>query len=185
MGGFLGIGQSGTEKSATSNVNNIFNTGLNESGASETAGSNTLGSAADAFKSLLASSTPGRTQTRVNAAPAINAATSSADAARRQEAATGTGRTGGTAELNREQGATNDANVDNIISQQLGIGQQLQAQKQEAGAQGLEGVGSSELSNAAQLLGISGGASSEELQAASQKENTQANAFGNIFKALI
>ena len=119
----------------------MFSYGFGLGQNQQTAGQNTLGQAGNAFSSLLSATVPGRTQIQQNAAPAINAAQSQADATRRAEAASGTGRTGGTAELNREAGATTNANIDSIISQQLGIQQNLQTQKQIAGAEGLAKVG--------------------------------------------
>jgi hypothetical protein len=198
MGGFSGFGQSGTEKSATSNLNNLFNTGLGIGTSSETTGNNTLstalntlGGAGDAFKGLLNATVPGRTQTIQNAAPAINSTLASADAKRRQEAASGTGRTGGTAEANRNAGAATDSNIDNVISQQLGVEQQQQTQKQIAGAQGIANVGSAEgsiggteLQNAMAALGIGGAGQDAILSSSTQKGAQQSGFVQNLFDQL-
>jgi hypothetical protein len=185
MSGFLGIGGNSakTDRSnqlqATTDLTNVFGYGLGTGQNQESTGASTLSNAGDAFKSFLSSTAPGRTQTIASAAPAINAATAGADALKRQESTSGTGRTGGTAELNKEQGATTDATVDNIISNQLGLGQKLTQEKQIAGAQGLAGVGAAEESNAANLLGLGTNAetsildNSTKSRELSQKINTQ------------
>ena len=85
-----------------------------------------------------------------------------------QEAASGTGRTGGTAELNREAGATTNANIDSIISQQLGIQQNLQTQKQIAGAEGLAKVGGLRKLVLDNLLGLGSSANTDVLQNATE-----------------
>ena len=188
-GGFLGFGQSGTEKSSTGNLNSIFNYALPTAEASQTSGNTalntaggTLASAGDYFKKLL---TAGRTDTAARSAPAINAALATGDAAKRQAAATGTGRTGGTAAANREADVTTQGNIDNIINTNLMQGQQ-------EGAAGLAQVGGEQtalgstlLNNAAQLLGIGTTASGDELSAATSKENAQTEAFGRIISNLI
>lgn len=199
MGGFNSSGATQTSNAAEGSLNNLFNTGLNFGTSSEGTGNatlgtatNTLGSAANAFKGLLSATVPGRTQTAQNAAPAINSTLATADAQRRQEAASGTGRTGGTAEANRNAGATTDSNVDNIISQQLGLEEQQQTQKQIAGATGIANVGSAEgaigsteLQNAIASLGLGETAESANLSAATNQKNASTSAWSNIFSALI
>lgn len=175
MSGFMGFGQSGGESSANKGLNNIFNYSLPESQQTQATGQNELGGAADYFRKLL---TAGRQETAQSSAPATNAVLSSADARKRQEATTGTGRTGGTAELNHERGAGTDATIDNIINQNL-VGGRME------GAKGLQTVGSTELADAAQLLGIGSGTQQSALQNAIAKEGSQTGAFGKFFSALI
>jgi len=185
MGGFLGIGGSSAKTDradqlqATSDLTNVFSYGLGTGQQQQTTGASTLNSAGNAFTSLLSSTLPGRTQLQQLAAPATNAAVAGADAQKRQEATTGTGRSGGTAELNRNQGAATDASVDNIIAGELGLQQKLQTEKQLAGAQGLAGVGVAQEADAASLLGLGTGAETNVLNSSiasrpiSQAINTQ------------
>lgn len=199
MGGFNSSGATQASNAAEGSLNNLFNTGLGIGTSSENTGNttlgtatNTLGSAADAFKGLLTATVPGRTQTIQNAAPAINSTLATADAKRRQEASGGTGRTGGTAEANRNAGAATDSNIDNVISQQLGIEQQQQTQKQIAGATGIANVGSAEgaigsteLQNAIASLGLGESAESANLSAATNQKDASTSAWSNIFAALV
>ncbi|HKS75091.1 MAG TPA: hypothetical protein VJQ82_17925, partial [Terriglobales bacterium] len=122
--------------------------------------------------------TAGRADTAQRSAPAVNAALAQSDAARRREATAGTGRTGGTAEINREAGANTNATIDQIINNNLVGGQ-------EAGAKGLAQVGTEEMGNAAQLLGIGGDTQSRALASAIAKESGQTGVFGNIINSLL
>jgi hypothetical protein len=184
MSGFLGFGQSGEESASIGQLNNLFNYGLNTANNNQNAGQNTVNQSLQTlqgpeayYQSLLSA---GRQQTQQNAAPAINTELSSADAQKRQQATTGTGRTGGTAELNREQGATTSSNIDNIINQQL-FGQK------QAGAQGLQGiagqqaqVGGLDLQNAIANLGIASGGVENLYSGAIAKEGAQGSAVGGL-----
>lgn len=178
MSGFLGIGQSGAQKAATSNLQSIFNYALPQAEASETAGASNLSSAANYFNQML---TAGRTQTAQNASPAINAALAQSDAARRSEASTGTSRGGGTAEINREAGATTQANIDKIINDNM-IGGKM------AGAQGLTSVGGAELSTGTNMLSAAGSSEgavlSEADQIAQNESQLGASLGGALIKAL-
>lgn len=184
MGGFLGIGQSGGEKSATSNLSNIFNYALPTAENNQNAGQNTLNSALSTlgpaqsyYQNLL---TAGRTQTAQSSAPAINSALSSADAQRRQEATSGTGRTGGTAELNREAGAGTSSTIDNIINQTLQTGRQAGAQGLQGVAGAQAGIGGTSLSNAIANLGIASGGEQSLYSGAIAKEGQQSATLGGI-----
>ena len=181
MGGFMGIGGSsaktdrGAQLGARQGLWNIFNYSLPEGQKQEATGVSTTGEALGTTRTALGTLDPakaywqklltaGRTETAQMAAPAVNAAQDQADAARRQEAAVGTGRGGGTAAVNREAGAATTKNVDDIISQHLFGGR-------AAGAAGLERVsagegtiasrqadiGRTQLSNALSLLGLGTG----------------------------
>ena len=101
----------------------------------------------------------------------------------------GTGRTGGTAELNREAGAGTQATIDNIINENLMAG------RKEGGA-GLTNTGSLELGNAASMLGLASGSDEAILRNAtasreiSQKIHNDAvqgygEAFGTILRGLM
>ncbi len=165
MGGFLGLGGSsastdrGNQLAATQGEWSLFDYGLGTGQNQQAAGTNTLNSSlktlqpsADYYKSLL---TAGRTDTAFNSAPAINATLAQSDTQRRQSAAAGTSRTGGTAAANRESGEATSSKVDDIINSTL-------LQGREVGAKGLQqvagqeaAVGSDQLSNALNLLGLS------------------------------
>ncbi len=165
MGGFLGIGGSsaktdrGNQLAATSGEWNLFNSGLASGQAGQAKGQSdidtalgTLGAPTDYWKSILA---PGRTVATQNAAPATNAVIDQADAARRQEAQLGTSRTGGTAAVNRESGATTDKSVDDIINQSMMGGREAAAKGLTGVAGQQAGIGSSEMYNALSQLGLS------------------------------
>lgn len=164
MGGILNIGGSsaktdrGNQLAATSGLWNVFNYGLTGGQQQESAAQRTIGQAGDYFNRLLRA---GRTDTALMAAPAVNARFGQADAARRQEAAMGTGRTGGSVEANREAGSKAQSDVADIINQNLVGGRQ-------AGAQGLERIAGTEFTNAGNLLGLGTGAVTDILGNATQ-----------------
>jgi hypothetical protein len=171
MGGFMGFGQSGGEKKSTANLNNIFGYGLDTAKTSQKAGSGNLDTAAGYFKDLL---TAGRQKTAQLAAPAVNAQVAQQDAARRQEASTGTGRSGGTVEANREASTTGMKNIDDIINKNM-------VTQQAEGAKGLESIGTTQLQQALQELGIATGTQEQLYSGAISKEGQQGAAFGQLF----
>ena len=175
MGGFGGFGSTGGETSSTANLNNIFSYGIPTAQQSQATGTSNLGTASNFFNNLL---TAGRTQTTASSAPAINAALAGSDASKRQQATSGTGRTGGTAELNREQGAATEGNIDSIISQNLLGGQQ-------AGAQGLTNIGQTQLSQVAPLLGLGASTQNDILSANVTKGGQQSNTITDLLTALL
>lgn len=85
-----------------------------------------------------------RQQVQQAAAPDINAALSANDAAKREEASKGTGRTGGTNAINQERGTNTQSQIDTLIG---GV--------QPAAASALTSTGGNELSAMLQALGIS------------------------------
>lgn len=169
------MGQSGQETKSNTNLNNLFSFALPESEKQQAAGSRSLSTAGDFFSRLL---TAGRADTAQRSAPAVNAALAQSDAARRREATAGTGRTGGTAELNREAGANTNATIDQIINNNLVGGQ-------TAGAEGLARVGSEEFGNAGQLLGIGSSGQASALADAVSKESGQTGAFTSLFSGVL
>lgn len=149
MGGFLGIGGSGgadkqLESQSRGDLQNVFNYGLGTGQTGQTQGNAKLNDANDYWKSLLSA---GRTSTAENASPAINSVTAAADAQRKAQSTFGTGRTGGTAANNQNQDTATSSSIDDIINKNLVGGRAI-------GAQGEQSVGSTELQNALQLLGI-------------------------------
>lgn len=135
----------GNQLAATQADWNLFSYGLPQAQAAQATGTASLGTAQQYYQSLLA---PGKTTAATLSAPAINSALSGADAQKRQAAAEGTGRSGGTAEVQAEAGAKTQGGIDDIINQTL------QTSRKE-GAQGLEQVGGLQLSNAISNLGLS------------------------------
>jgi hypothetical protein len=165
MGGFLGIGGSSantdraTQLSAQQGGWNIFSHGLGISDAASSAGTadtaaarTSLGTADQYWKGLL---TAGRTETAQNAAPAINAIEAQSDATRSAAGNFGTGRTGGTAAINREAGTTTSSKIDDIINQNLVTGKTAGAQGLTADAGLRAQMGQSEMAQALQAMGLS------------------------------
>ena len=150
--GFLGIGGSSSKTDRTNQLNattgafNVFNSGLSNESAAQTAGTGDLSAATNYWRSLLS---PGRTVATQNAAPAIDATVAQADATRNQGGQFGTGRTGGTAAANQGAATNTQSTIDQIINQNLTGGKATAAQE-------LQSAGSTELSNAVANLGISG-----------------------------
>lgn len=146
------------ELDARDQTRSIFNYALPQAEQSQASGSNLEGQAGDYFGRLLRA---GRTETTQNAAPALNANLSAADAAKRREALTGTGRTGGTAEADRAAEGTTEAGNADIIAKTEG-------QEKQVGAQGAEQVGSDQQRQALGLLGLSDQAISQLLSNTTQ-----------------
>jgi hypothetical protein len=125
MGGFLGIGGSSaktdrkTQLTGFSNLNNLFNFGLDTtkgllSGSNQTTsqGVSALGDSLSHFMSLMKGN---RTAVSADAAPQTNTALAQSDAVKKQAATMGTGRTGGTAAANRDVQDKTMANIDNFL----------------------------------------------------------------------
>ncbi len=134
------------ELDARDQTRNIFNYALPEGKSLESTGSSLAGQGGDYFGRLLRS---GRTDTTQQAAPAVNAELSAADAQKRREALTGTGRTGGTNEADRMAGATTDANIANTVNE-------TEQQNKTAGATGATNAGDAQMRQALGLLGMGG-----------------------------
>jgi len=173
MSGFMG-GQSGLEKQTTSNLGNVFNWSLPQAQAGQAAGKETLGQAKDYWTRLLQ---PGRAQATALAAPVTNTALDQADAARAQAGAMGTGRTGGTAALQREAGASTTKSIDDLITQSMTGGR-------AAGAAGLQSAAGMEMQNANQLAGLGLGAEQDVAQLA-QAESARQAAVGRSIGGML
>ena len=124
-----------------------------------------LGTAEQYWQNLL---TAGRTQTAQNAAPAINAAIAQGDTTRKSEGTFGTGRTGGTVAANREATTATGSTIDNIINQNLIGGRTQGAQGVQAVAGEQAAIGTNEMSQALQALGLSADSVSAIMQNATQ-----------------
>lgn len=147
MGGILG-GSSKTDRGAQLGARqglwNVFNYALPQGQAQQAQGQGNLNQVAAYWQKLLQ---PGRTAATQMAAPAVNTALDQADAARRQAGAIGTGRTGGTAAIQSNAGATTQKTIDDIVNQNLQTG------RAEA-ATGLTNIGDTELDNSLKMMGL-------------------------------
>lgn len=185
----MGFGQSGGEKQGIGNLQNLIGFGTAAGQTGEAAGNQTLNQAKGAlaapqayWQGILA---PGRTAAATNAAPATNAVQQQTDALRNQEGEMGTGRGGGTAATDREASSTSNKAIDDIINQNMIGGRQSAATGLSGAAQTEAGIGGAQLSNAGQLLGLTGQAGASQLGNAVSKEGSQGNDFSNIFSSLL
>lgn len=161
MGGFLGIGGSSakTDRRQTltsyEQLNNLYNFGLAtgksgvDTGRATTAqGVSGLSSSQAYWQKLMSGNRPALEQA---VAPETNAVQSQGDAARRNAAATGTARGGGTAGANEQQKTDQMARIDNLL-----FGVRPQAAQQEAAVSGeIANVGTTEMQQALEALGLS------------------------------
>lgn len=124
MGGFFGIGGNANEdrnraEEGWNQEKNVFNYSLPLSKTLNAQGQSTVGSGLsgmDAVKSFFQQIYSGsRPAQLASVAGETNAINAQADAQRRQAAAMGTGRTGGTAALNQEAEANRMAQINNMI----------------------------------------------------------------------
>jgi len=126
MGGFLGIGGSSVKTDRShqlagyGDLQNVFNFALPTSQSLESSGAattkeglSTLGDANSFWKNILQGSRP---QVMQAVAPAVNAAESQEDAARRQQVASGTSRTGGVNAGNQDAQFKTQGAIDTAIA---------------------------------------------------------------------
>ena len=198
MGGFAGLGGSssktdrGNQLAATSGQWDIFGYGLGSGQQGQATGTTdlntaktTLGGAQQYFTDLLKG---GRTATAQNSAPAVDQALANETATRNAEGTFGTSRTGGTVAANREASTTAQSGIDNIINQNLNTGKAAGAAGLQAVASEQANIGTSEMSNALQLLGLSESSVNSILNNSTQsKQNdpnigqTLGNAVGQLY----
>lgn len=199
MGGFLGIGQSKSEKAGQGMLSNIFNFALplaqttSASGQGTTAaglgttgrGLNALSSPLNYFQRLLSGNRAAMSQA---VAPEAAAARSASDAARRQLATSGTARGGGVASTNQQQQDQLRAQIDNLL-----FGARPAAAKGAAdigttvaqtGLSTAE-VGNQQLAAALQALGIGGGAAGAQYTGALSKESMQTKGITDLISAFV
>jgi len=144
---------------ARDQVRNVFSYALPVAKTGQTTGADTTADAGnifresgDFFKQMLRA---GRSEVAQQSAPAINANLEANDAIRRREAVTGTGRTGGTAELDRMASAEVSGKNADIVNQTLQTNKAVGGQGVLASSQGLADVGNAQLRNSLALLGLS------------------------------
>lgn len=213
MGGFLGIGNSSAKTDRANQLAginaswNVYNRGLPMADDFSKAGTDTLNkglgtldSAKQYWQALVSGTRPAvnKPQVMATAAPAINAVNEQSDAARRQQAELGTARGGGVAPANVQAETQRLANVGNIINETANKQQEETMAAQAAGAKGLESIGAAEtnvgsrqLLQALQALGLSQDTSSEIINSSIQSRpiSMRANAevrqqWSNLLAAL-
>lgn len=150
--GFLGIGGSGAstdrkqQLAGYGDLSNVFNTGMNSGTSGVNQGQNDLGSAAGYSSKILNGD---RSSIMSALSPQISSITGQADAGRRQEAAMGTSRGGGTNAGNQQQNQKEQGAISSAVGG-----------AQPAAAQSLAGVGGTEAGLGANLLGLGNSAAS-------------------------
>lgn len=184
MGGFLGIGGSGSstdrkqQLAGYGDLSNIFNTGLNQGQGALNQGQSDLGQSAGYNAKLLS----GDRSTIMSAlSPEISSITGQGDAARQQQAAMGTARGGGTNAGNQQQQQKEQGAISSAVG-----GVQPQA------AQSLAGIGGTEAGLGNSLLGLSNNAAGnltndaiESYKTTSAQNAAQGQALGQIASGLI
>lgn len=184
MGGFLGIGGSGSstdrkqQLAGYGDLSNIFNTGLNTGKSDLNQGQSDLGQSAGYNAKLLS----GDRSTIMSAlSPEISSITGQGDAARRQQAAMGTARGGGTNAGNQQQQQKEQGAISSAVG-----GVQPQA------AQSLAGIGGTEAGLGNSLLGLSNNAAGnltndaiESYKTTSAQNGAAGAALGQIASGLI
>jgi len=146
MGGFLGIGGSssktnrGWQVEGAKDLHNVFNFALPQGEEGAKSGEAKLDDAGQYWEQLLHGN---RTAVTQAVAPETNMIRSASDAQKRQQAAFGTARGGGTAATNQTRETDTQAKVDNAI-----LGARPEAAKETAK------IGSAELQAALNALGL-------------------------------
>lgn len=163
MAGILGLTPGATKKSE-GNLANVFNYALPTAQSQQAAGTADTGAASNYWKGILSGN---RSALMASAAPEINAVNASADASRKEAAATGTARGGGVNAANRTAGDNTTAQITNALF----------AQRPEA-AKGAAGVGATELSDASNKLGLGTQATSAAGNQALQQEQIAQSSIG-------
>ena len=167
MGGILGIGGSASKTDRQhqlqgyGDLQNVFNYGIPAGQAGQQQGQSDLGDASNFWQKIL-----GGDRSAISAAlsPEISSITSQNDQNRKQQAAMGTARGGGTNAQNQQQQQVEQGQITNLIN-----GARPQA------AQQVQGIGTTELSNSQNLLGLGTGAASNLTGDATKSYETSAD----------
>ena len=175
--GFLGIGgkNSKQQNQAIGNLNNLFSFGLSTGKQETSAGNQSLDTAGGYFNKIASGN---RAALQQAVAPEANAVQKQADAARRQQAATGTARGGGVASTNQTQKDQVMAQIDNAL---FGV--------RPTAAAEMEKIGGTQLAAGEGALNTAGGAASNagkiatdaRQQAAQEQAAAIQTAVGAIF----
>lgn len=158
-------------KTSEGNLNNVFNYGMNTGQGLESAGASGVGAAQSYWNKLLSGN---RQAQLAAAAPQINSATQTADAAKRQMATSGTARGGGTAGANQQANDKLQAQISNAL---FGVVPQA--------AQGAAQTGGTLLSAANNLLGLGENATATEGNIGLNQEKISNEAFQSAFGDLL
>lgn len=184
MGGMFGIGGSASKTDRSNqltgygDLQNIFNYGLDSGKQGQAQGQQQLGQAGDYWSKLL---TGNRSDIMSAMQPEISSVTGQGDAARRQQSALGTSRGGGTNALNQQAQTKEQAQISNMVA-----GARPQAAQQVAN------IGTAELSNSGNLLGLGNNAAgnltsnaTNSYKVTSAQNQAQGQAAGQIASALL
>lgn len=154
--------EQGQQSSAWSNLNSLFGTSSNASQGLGASGTQATGAAQNFFNSVLGN----RTAQAQAVAPAASAATAGAQAQKNQLASEGTGRTGGAVATSQQIDDATRAQIDSLIGAAA-----------PAAANSLEGIGSTQVADMLNALGIGnsaagtlGGQTTQDIQ--SQRQAT-------------
>lgn len=171
MGGKAQKQEQAQQQQSWTNLNNLFGFASDASKSFGAKGEHTLDDVGKHFMSLLSGD---RQATMTAVAPAANAIQAGSDAAKKQEADMGTGRTGGTVAANQQREDQVRAQIDNLI-----------AGAKPAAAQSLTAIGESDVNamlNAlglgTQATGIAGGQISSDI-------NSRREASAKMWSSLI
>lgn len=191
MSGILGGSSASTDRgNQLAGINgswNVFNAGMplsqqqSQSGqAGQATATQGLGQSNDFWKSIL-SGNP--TSIAAATAPLTNAAVGQADAAKRQEASMGTARGGGTNEGNQQIESNTRATVNNAVFSALPAA--AQGEQSVATAQG--NLGSSQLTQSLQALGLSAEEANQITNSSitSRPESFQENPLNAVGSSLV
>jgi hypothetical protein len=177
MGGFLGIGgkNSKQQNQAVGNLNNLFNFGFGTGKTETGAGGANLDAASGYFSKLASGNRPAMMQA---IAPETSAIRSQGDASRRQAAASGTARGGGTAGENQTQKDRQMAQIDTAL-----FGARPAVAKEVAAIGGTQAaVGGNLLGTASSSTAYAGDiATGARTQAAKEQASAIQMAIGAIF----
>lgn len=143
------------------NLNNLFNFGMNSGSNLTSSGSSATGAAQGYYQNILSGN---RSQVDQAVAPAVNSTLSAADASRRTQANMGTARGGGATSTNAGAGSKTMADITNQI-----FGARTNAASGEAS------VGGTELGAGSGLLSTAGGAMDSTLQDSTQSREWTIN----------
>jgi hypothetical protein len=172
MSGLFGGGTASKEQTQSwANLDKIFGVATQQGTALGAKGQASTDAASKYWTNLLSGN---RQQLAGAVAPEATAARTSADAAKRQEAAMGTSRSGGTAAANRELDDKTRAQIDQLINQ-----------VRPAAATQVAQIGESQISAMLSALGIGSGAAGTAGSQATQQTMANQAMIAQMFSSLI
>lgn len=159
------------QQQSWTNLNQLFSTASDAAKGFGASGKGTLDQVTQYFKNLLGGN---RTATMQAVAPAANAARAGADAQKKEQATTGTARTGGTAASNQQVEDQVRAAINNLISGAAPVA---------AGA--LTGIGQQDIAAMMQALGLGTQATGEAGYQITSDINSRRAASAAMWSALL